>query len=206
MRAVPISRILYAARRQRGGHLSVRPEPGTPNAASNGLSPIWSCCGRGLPCGAVLTGTRRALTPPFHPYRNRSSGGIFLLRYPFSGILSAASFFSKGLPALCSPDFPPRRTGATARAATPLFNIDEKTYYSSFFRQRIQIFSGLFSVSGTAIPEPWHRAGRIRRNPPIFPARRRPVFPADKCRHNVYNSMPFPAAIISGRQYSIPRR
>ena len=47
----------------------MRPEPGTCNVASNGSSPIWSCCGRSLPCGGTLITARWALTPPFHPYR-----------------------------------------------------------------------------------------------------------------------------------------
>ena len=50
----------------------MRPEPGTHNAASNSSSPIWSCCRRGLPCGTACAATRWALTPPFHPYRDRS--------------------------------------------------------------------------------------------------------------------------------------
>ena len=59
-----------------GNHLSVRPEPGVDNAASNGSPPIWSCCGRSLPCDAALTVTRRALTPPFHPYLRSPGGGL----------------------------------------------------------------------------------------------------------------------------------
>ena len=51
-----------------------------------------------MPSGAA----RWALTPPFHPYSGKktSRSGIFLLHWSFCGISSAASFFSKGLPAL----------------------------------------------------------------------------------------------------------
>ena len=91
-----------------GNHLSVRPEPGAVCAASNGSPPIWSCCGRSLPCGDALTVTRWALTPPFHPYR-LAAAVCSLLHWSFRGISSTAPLFSKGLPALCSPDFPQRK-------------------------------------------------------------------------------------------------
>ena len=51
----------------------MRPEPGTCNVASNGSSPIWSCCGRSLPCDGTFITTRWALTPPFHPYRLKNN-------------------------------------------------------------------------------------------------------------------------------------
>ena len=54
----------------------MRPEPGIHNAASNGSFPIWSCCGKGLPCDAALADTRWALTPPFHPYPNPEAGAV----------------------------------------------------------------------------------------------------------------------------------
>ena len=91
-----------------GNHLSVRPEPGVISAASNGSLPIWSCCRRSLPRSEALTFTRWALTPPFHPYRRKTAAVCSLLHWSFCGISSAAPLFSKGLPALCSPDFPQR--------------------------------------------------------------------------------------------------
>ena len=87
----------------------MRPEPGTCNVASNGSSPIWSCCGRSLPCGGTLITARWALTPPFHPYRRKSPAVCSLLHWSYCRISSAAPLFSKGLPALCSPDFPQRK-------------------------------------------------------------------------------------------------
>ena len=59
-----------------GNHLSVRPEPGVYNAASHDSLPIWSCCGRSLPCSGTLITARWALTPPFHPYRQFPAGGL----------------------------------------------------------------------------------------------------------------------------------
>ena len=71
-------------------------------------SPIWSCYGRGLPCGATSVASRWAFTPPFHPYRKKIAAVSFCCTVPSGGIWSAVSrLISNGLPALCSPDFPP---------------------------------------------------------------------------------------------------
>jgi len=87
-----VSRILYRTFSYGGGHLSMRPEPGIPSTASSGSSPIWSCCGWGLPCGPAFAGTRRALTPPFHPYRSPKGTAVcFLWHWPSCGIWSAVS-------------------------------------------------------------------------------------------------------------------
>lgn len=83
-----------------------------PRAAAS--SPIWSCCGRGLPSAPLSLRARWALTPPFHPYLQPKPEAVcFLLHWPSRGVWSAISFFSKGLPALCSPDFP-RTAGCPA--------------------------------------------------------------------------------------------
>ena len=66
-----------------GNHLSVRPEPEVYNAASNDSLPIWSCCGRSLPRSEVLTFTRWALTPPFHPYQRLPAGGLLSVALVF---------------------------------------------------------------------------------------------------------------------------
>ena len=103
----------------------MRPEPGTRNAASNGSFPIWSCCGRGLPSGAALTNTRWALTPPFHPYR-KNRRFVFCCAFLPAAYSPQYPSFSKGLPALCSPDFPPGFPQATARAVIHRCNIIAK--------------------------------------------------------------------------------
>ena len=66
-----------------GNHLSVRPEPGVPDAASSDSPSIWSCCGRGLPCGAALADAPGGLLP--HPFT--------LTRIAPGGILSVALAF-----------------------------------------------------------------------------------------------------------------
>ena len=70
-----VSRILYPA----SGTAIIclcdqNPEFIAPRATAS--FPIWSCCGKGLPCGAALANTRRALTPPFHPYPNPEAGAV----------------------------------------------------------------------------------------------------------------------------------
>ena len=97
-----ISRILFPSANRRAAVIClVRPEPGTHRAASHSWFPIWSCCGRGLPCGAALTDARRALTPPFHPYpgtANRIGAVYFLLHWPSRGLSSAVSFLHERTP------------------------------------------------------------------------------------------------------------
>ena len=65
------------------GHLSKRPEPGTPMPRAAASSPIWPCFGRGLPCRLDRSKARWALTPPFHPYPAR--GGMFSVALSFPG-------------------------------------------------------------------------------------------------------------------------
>ena len=128
----------------------MRPEPGIHNAASNGSFPIWSCCGKGLPCDAALADTRRALTPPFHPYPDRNRGGIFLLHYPFRGISSTASFFSKGFPALCSPDFPLPYTCVSVSDCPRLKNLKDANILKKIklSREKMIFFTDIAGKSG----------------------------------------------------------
>ena len=69
-----------------GNHLSVRPEPGVHSAASNGSPPIWSCCGRGLPCGAALAARPVGSYPTLSPLPSAEAEG---------GLLSVALAFSR---------------------------------------------------------------------------------------------------------------
>ena len=62
------------------------------NAASSSSFPIWPCSGTGLPFLRDYSCRMRALTPPFHPYLTNQAV-CFLLRFPFRGILSAASSY-----------------------------------------------------------------------------------------------------------------
>ena len=105
-----VSRILYPA----SGTAIIclcdqNPEFITPRATAHSLF--------GLAAGRVCHAMRLSPAPggllPRHFTLTtfpEKRGGIFLLRYPFRGISSTASFFSKGFPALCSPDFPPMNT------------------------------------------------------------------------------------------------
>ena len=68
------------------------------NAASSSSFPIWPCSGTGLPFLRDYSCRMRALTPPFHPYLTNQAV-CFLLRFPFRGILSAASSYYGRSPA-----------------------------------------------------------------------------------------------------------
>ena len=86
--------------------------PRTRWAAST--SPVWPCSGRGLPSEPRHRGPWWSLTPPFHPYRGRSRGGLFSVA------------LSRGLPrvgvshrpALWSPDVPRHHGGKPPGDAT----------------------------------------------------------------------------------------
>ena len=67
------------------------------NAASSSSFPIWPCSGTGLPFLQNCSCRMRALTPPFHPYLTNQAVS-FLLRFPFRGISSAASFYYRRSP------------------------------------------------------------------------------------------------------------
>ncbi len=73
-------------------------------------SPIWPCCGWGLPSREMLPLARCALTAPFHHHRTRPEGRFL------GCLLSVALSVGSRLPgvtwhpALCSPDFPPSRS------------------------------------------------------------------------------------------------
>ena len=92
-----------------GNHLSLRPEPGADNAVELRLALYLVLLREEFTSTAALSlPARWALTPPFQPYRILKGclAVYFLLHLSFRGLLSAASLFSKGLPAPCSPDFP----------------------------------------------------------------------------------------------------
>ena len=109
-----VSRILCSPRTEAAIICLCDQNPGliAPRAAAS--SPIWSCCGRGLPCGAALADAPGGLLPRLFTLASDGSEAVsFLWHWPSRGIWSAVSFFSKGLPALCSPDFP-QRPGANS--------------------------------------------------------------------------------------------
>jgi hypothetical protein len=92
----------------------MRPIPGIQALRAAASLPIWSCSGRGLPCGHLFRPARWALTPPFHPYHGffQIHGGLFsvALSLPRNLVRSILeSLRAPGLPALWSPDFPPRK-------------------------------------------------------------------------------------------------
>ena len=92
-----------------GNHLSLRPEPGADNAVERRLALYLVLLREEFTLATALSQTR-----PVGSYPTISTlpppGGwravYFLLHLSFRGLSSAASLFSKGLPAPCSPDFP----------------------------------------------------------------------------------------------------
>ena len=89
-----------SARDTGGNHLSSRPEPGTCNAASSSLFPIWSCCGRGLPerhCFRVVP------------------GGLLPHLFTLTGLPRRFLFCCTFLPAAYGPQHPSFITGFTRR-------------------------------------------------------------------------------------------
>jgi|GEM_PF-4522436 len=98
------------------------------NAASNSSFPIWPCSGTGLPFLPDYSCRMRALTPPFHPYLTNQAVS-FLLRFPFRGILSAASSYYGRSPCSVGSGLSSLQCKATA-APSPCVNIrrfSEKT-------------------------------------------------------------------------------
>lgn len=105
------------------------------NAASNSSFPIWPCSGTGLPFRKDYSSRMRALTPPFHPYLTNQAV-CFLLRFPFRGILSAASSCYRRSPCSVGSGLSSLQCKATA-APSPAYNIrlfSEKTNVIQIFR------------------------------------------------------------------------
>ena len=91
-----ISRIL-SPRFRGGDHLSKRPEPGTDNAAGNGIVPYLALLQKGL---AVRPGLLRSPVVSYTavsplPTVRRRSAVCSLLRFPSRGVAPAASFLKK---------------------------------------------------------------------------------------------------------------
>ena len=96
-----------------GDHLSMRPEPGiqTSRAATHslfGLAPGGACTAGGI---APLRG---GLLPRLFTLAGRFSGGLFSAALSFPRNMVRGILLNRGLPALRSPDFPPRFHEATA--------------------------------------------------------------------------------------------
>ena len=127
-----ISRILSSTAAE-VDHLSMRP---TRNSHSRScieagrLSfPIWSCSGRGLPCGRTYVTPRWSLTPPFHPYPGIAEAVCFLWHFPSRGLSHPAFPRFPGTPCpsesgLSSP-FPKKRSDRS-----PILSIQKKTVSS----------------------------------------------------------------------------
>lgn len=112
------------------------------NAASSSSFPIWPCSGTGLPFLQNYSCRMRALTPPFHPYLTNQAVS-FLLRFPFRGISSAASFYYRRSPCSVGSGLSSLQCKATA-APSPLYNIrrfPEKTNRSCRFSITLFRFS-----------------------------------------------------------------
>ena len=77
-------------------------------------APSWSCSGWGLPSHPSHPGCWWSLTPPFHPYRRRTGGGLFSVALSRGSPRVGVTHH----PALWSPDFP-RRTSRRAAIAWP---------------------------------------------------------------------------------------
>ena len=91
-----ISRIL-SPRFRGGGHLSKRPEPGTDNAAGNGIVPYLALLRKGL---AMRPGSLRSPVVSYTavsplPDARRRPAVCSLLRFPSRGVAPAASFLKK---------------------------------------------------------------------------------------------------------------
>ena len=111
------------------------------NAASSSSFPIWPCSGTGLPFLRDYSCRMRAFTPPFHPYLTNQAV-FFLLRFPFRGILSAASSYYRRSPCSVGSGLSSLRRKATA-APSPMYNIrqnSKKTTHLFWFRKRVFIF------------------------------------------------------------------
>ena len=97
----------------------MRPEPGIANAAGNGIIPYLVLLRKGL-------AMRRELLPvPAVSYTAISplpaeTGGIFSVALSFPRNLVRGILLEGGLPALWSPDFPPRPSGRKNGAAACL--------------------------------------------------------------------------------------
>ena len=114
-----VSRILCSPRTEAAIICLCDQNPGLIAPRATASSPIWSCCGRGLPCDAAFADAPGGLLPRLFTLASDASEAVsFLWHWPSRGIWSAVSFFSKGLPALCSPDFPQRPRSELPAAAT----------------------------------------------------------------------------------------
>ena len=145
-------------RRAGGNHLSVRPEPGTCNAASNNSFPIWSCCGRGLP---VRWGSRLppgGLLPRLFTLTGINSGGFFSVALSFLRLIvrsillsrnSVNCYAEKDFPLCAVRTFLPRYDpGAIACQPLP-FN--KYTTFEAIFKSSLMFFS-FFVVFCISLP------------------------------------------------------
>ena len=97
-----------------GNHLSMRPEPGVHDAASNGSPSIWSCCGRGLPCGAAFADTPGGLLPHLFTLTRTNPGGMLSVALAFLRRIVRSILLFKRTP--CSMQ---SGLSSTARRRTP---------------------------------------------------------------------------------------
>ena len=105
------------------------------NAASSSSFPIWPCSGTGLPFLRDYSCRMRAFTPPFHPYLTYQAV-CFLLRYPFRGIWSAASFYYRRSPCSVGSGLSSSTCEATA-APSPPYNIRDFLKKTTLFLQTL---------------------------------------------------------------------
>ena len=145
-------------RRAGGNHLSVRPEPGTCNAASNNSFPIWSCCGRGLPVRWSSRLPSGGLLPRLFTLTGINSGGFFSVALSFlrlivrSILLSQSKKISsaeKDFPLCAVRTFLSCKTGAIACQLLPSYKYTMQSahiqikgviFYAFLFRQRLRFF------------------------------------------------------------------
>ncbi|EWM13836.1 hypothetical protein KUTG_04140 [Kutzneria sp. 744] len=122
-------RLQRPTRRHRAG------SPRTPAQAPR-AAPSWPCSGWGLPSHPGHPGCWWSLTPPFHPYpaASRRPGGLFSVALSRGSPRVAVS----NHPALWSPDFPRRRTGARRRGRPA-----DSSASTSLVRARPRVWNGL---------------------------------------------------------------
>ena len=105
-----------------GNHLSLRPEPGADNAVERRLALYLVLLREEFTLTTELSHTHPVGSYPTIstlPHPKGCLAVYFLLHLSFRGLSSAASFFSKGLPAPCSPDFPQPVSGRQRFSTLP---------------------------------------------------------------------------------------
>lgn len=124
----PVSRVLSPVAKGATIHLGL-PLPtassdlpahsGEPPSRSKPSCAVWSCSGWGLPSCTGRPVHWWALAPPFHPYLQRTGGGLFSVALSRGSPRVGVTHH----PALWSPDFPrdptPRGGGSRGRPASP---------------------------------------------------------------------------------------